>query len=184
MEPLPQAPPILPDGPRAGIREGAADSLISPGRDRPAVEGSIFTGPAGFWVVGEACGFSGELEHSVPLQPLVSGVLPFAGAAAGPVGAVLPDAKIEAVGSHGHDQEHDHLQEKADERTALEQSGCSLPSCSLRAPPGPPPPPQPQPQPWSQASLHPQRHLGTCAAPSHSPGSCLMRLTQLQCRAG
>lgn len=129
---------------------GAADSLISPGRDRPAVEGSIFTGPAGFWVVGEACGFSGELEHSVPLQPLVSGVLPFAGAAAGPVGAVLPDAKIEAVGSHGHDQEHDHLQEKADERTALEQSGCSLPSCSLRAPPGPPPRPSPSPSPGAR----------------------------------
>lgn len=101
------------------IREGATDSLIAPGRDRPAVEGSVFTGPAGFWVVGEASGLSGELEHSVPLQRLVSGVLPFAGAASGPVGAVLPDPKIEAVGSHGHYQEHNHLRGKASERTAL-----------------------------------------------------------------
>ena len=107
--------------PCAGIREGAANSLVSPGGDRPAVEGSVFTGPAGFWVVGEAGGLSGQLEHSVPLQPLVSGVLSFAGAAAGPVRAVLPDAKIEAMGSHGHDQEHNHLQEKASERTALNQ---------------------------------------------------------------
>lgn len=105
-------------GTRAGIWEGAADSLISPGGDRPAVEGSVFTGPAGFRLVGEASGLSVGPEYSVPLQPLVSGVLPFAGAAAGPVGAVLPDPKTEAVGSHGHYQEHDHLQEKASERTA------------------------------------------------------------------
>ena len=99
--------------------KGAADSLIFPGGDRPAVERSVFTGCAGFWVVGEASGLSGELEHSVPLQPLMSGVLPFAGTAVRPVGAVLPDPKIEGVGSHGHYQEHDHLWEKASERTAL-----------------------------------------------------------------
>lgn len=48
-------------------------------------------------------------EHSVLCQPFMSGVLPFAGAAAGPVDAVLLDPNTEGVGSHGHYQEHDHL---------------------------------------------------------------------------
>lgn len=76
-------------GTHAGIREGTADLLISPGGDGPAVEGSIFAGLAGFWVMGEASGLWGRHEHSVPLQPLLRGVLDFAGAAVGPVGAVL-----------------------------------------------------------------------------------------------
>lgn len=96
-------------GTHAGTWEGAADSLISPGGDRPAVEGSIFTGPAGFWVVDEASGLWWGHEHSVLCQPFMSGVLAFAGAAPGPVDAVLLDPNTEGVGSHGHYQEHDHL---------------------------------------------------------------------------
>lgn len=41
-------------GTHTGTQEGAADSLVTPGGDGPAVEGSVFAGPAGFWMAGEA----------------------------------------------------------------------------------------------------------------------------------
>lgn len=93
----------------AGIQEGTADSLICPGGDGPAAEGSLFTGLAGFQVVGEAMGLRGRCEHSIPLQPLLSEVLSFTGAAFGQVGTVLLEPQTEGVGPHDRCQECDHL---------------------------------------------------------------------------
>ena len=98
--------------------QGLADSLIYPRGDGAAVEGSILAGTAGFWVVGEAGGLWGRHEHTVPLQPLLSGVLSFAGAAAGPVGATPLGPQTEGVGSHDHCQDCHRLEEKASEKTA------------------------------------------------------------------
>lgn len=52
--------------------------------------------------MGEASGLWGRHEHSVPLQPLLSGVLNFVGTAAGPVGAVLLKRQTDGVGSHDY----------------------------------------------------------------------------------
>ena len=96
-----------------GRGQGPADSLVSPGGDGPAVEGSVFTGLAGSRVVGKAGGLWGRHKHSVPLQPLLSGVLSFAGAAAGPaagpVGTALLGPQMEGVGSQDHCQRYNHL---------------------------------------------------------------------------
>lgn len=111
--------------------QGPEDSLVSPRGNGSAVEGSVFTRLAGFWVGSGAGHLQRRHEHSILLQPLFYGVLSFAGAAVGPVGTALLGPQMEGVGSHDHCQERNCLQEKASEKTAPIGLVVPFPSCSL-----------------------------------------------------
>lgn len=113
-----------------------ADSLISPGGDGPAVEGSVFTRPAGFWVVGKARRLWRRQGHSSPLQPLLGRILLFDGAAAGPVSAVL-DPQTDSVDAHNHCHECSHLLERSGKKQLspiwVPLPSKPPPSCSMRS---------------------------------------------------
>lgn len=101
------------------------DSLIAPRRDGPGVEGPITAGPAGLYVMFRLWE---RYRGSVPRQQLRSGVLFFAGAAAGPVTAVTLGVQTGRVGSHDHSQESSNLEAKASEEATLRSpSHMSLP---------------------------------------------------------
>lgn len=88
------------------LGRGTVDSLIAPRRDGPGVEGPITAGPAGLCVLFKLWE---RYRGSVPRQQLRSGVLFFAGAAAGPVTAVILGVQTGSVGSHDHSQECSNL---------------------------------------------------------------------------
>lgn len=88
------------------LRRGTVDSLIAPRRDGPGVEGPITAGPAELWVTFKLLE---RYRGRAPRQQLRSGVLFFAGTAAGPVTAVILGVQTGGVGSHDHSQECSNL---------------------------------------------------------------------------